>query len=92
MICPYCHRRIKTSQLQTVIGDDNEILNQCPYCGEWSYEYEMSDEDDELEEEGLGWDEDAEDDDEFGLDDDDLEFGDDDLDADDDDFDDDDDF
>ncbi|GIK64721.1 MAG: hypothetical protein BroJett018_25150 [Chloroflexota bacterium] len=86
MICPYCHRRIKTSQLQTVIGDDNEIMNQCPYCGEWSYEYEMSDEDDELEEEGLGWDEEDEaDDDLFDDFDDDEEFDDDD-DLDDDDF------
>ncbi len=84
MNCPYCHRRIKTSQLQTVIGDDNEIMNQCPYCGEWSYEYEMSGEDDELEEEGLGWDEDDEEADDDLLD----EFDDDDLD--DDDFDDDD--
>lgn len=91
MMCPSCHRRIKTSQLQSVIGDDNEIMNQCPYCGEWSYEYEMSDEDDELAGEGLGWDEDEEEDDEFAAlkgDDDD----DDDFDDDDDDFDDDDDY
>ncbi len=88
MICPYCHRRIKTSQLQTVIGDDNEIMNQCPYCGEWSYEYEMSDEDDELEEEGLGWDEDDDEADDDVLDefDDDEELDDDDFDDDDDDF------
>lgn len=86
MICPYCHRRIKTSQLQTVIGDDNEIMNQCPYCGEWSYEYEMSDEDDELEEEGLGWDEEDESDDDLLDDFDDDEEFDDDDDLDDDDF------
>lgn len=87
MICPYCHRRIKTSQLQTVIGDDNEIMNQCPYCGEWSYEYEMSDEDDELEEEGLGWDEDDDEADDDLLDEfDDEEVDDDDFDDDDDDF------
>lgn len=88
MICPYCHRRIKTSQLQTVIGDDNEIMNQCPYCGEWSYEYEMSDEDDELEEEGLGWDEDDDEADDDLLDEfeDDEELDDDDFDDDDDDF------
>lgn len=86
MICPYCHRRIKTSQLQTVIGDDNEIMNQCPYCGEWSYEYEMSDEDDELEEEGLGWDEEDESDDDLFDDFEDDEEFDDDDDLDDDDF------